>query len=275
MQIWQLEPHHSPMRVAPAMIAELLAAVTDPDDSRLPHAILNLVRCEMEAINCAVFYLAGNTQPQLIGHAEVAERTHTGRVGCTYAHQYYRHDQGLRHALQLGRNGGAHHTTLLHHRAEDILNRDYRLRCYDEVGTRQRFAVMRRLNTQDSLLVGIYRASPSLSCTDREFLSQTAAWIGEAAAQRLRALPPAATALDSALTACTTQRQIRLSPREKQVLLAMLQGHTVPHMAQALGVAPTSIDTYRQRAWGKLGVTSRQDLWNKVLSHYNALQRGA
>jgi DNA-binding CsgD family transcriptional regulator len=270
MRIWQLEPRVGSLRVEPAMIADLLASITEPDSASLPRAILNLVSGEIEAINCAVFLLPGGSQPWLIGHAEQPERHHVRAVGGSYADSYYRRDMGLQHALHLSRQG-AGATVLLHHSASDIHDQEYRLRCYDEVGTRQRFAVVRPINGRDSLMVGIYRASAAMSSTELEFLSQTARWVGEAALQRLRARPPASVAGEGALLALAARREVRLSARERQVLLAMVQGSTLPDAAQRLSVALTSVVTYRNRALAKLGLGSRHDLLRAVVEEVGAL----
>ena len=211
MRIWQLEPRAGSLQVEPAMIADLLASITEPDSASLPRAILNLVRGEIEAINCALFLLPAGSQPWLIGHAELPERHHVRSVGGSYADSYYRRDLGLQHALRLSRQG-AGATMLLHQNASDIHDREYRLRCYDEVDTCQRFAVVRPINGRDSLMVGIYRASAAMSPDELEFLSQTARWVGEAAVQRLRAR--ASVIITGADTVLTDQARLTVRAEE-------------------------------------------------------------
>lgn len=46
----------------------------------------------------------------------------------------------------------------------------------------------------------------------------------------------------------------RLSVRETQVLKLLLEGRTSKQIAQAIGVLPTSVDTYRSRIMRKLQV---------------------
>ena len=137
--------------------------------------------------------------------------------------------------------------------------------------TAQRFAVVRPVNQQDSLMVGIYRGSASMSQADLRFLSHTAQWVSEAAVQRLRARPPAPVVGEDALLALAAQRQVKLSLRERQVLLAMVQGSTLPDAAQAMGVALTSVVTYRNRALVKLGLASRHELLRAVVEEVGAL----
>jgi DNA-binding NarL/FixJ family response regulator len=46
----------------------------------------------------------------------------------------------------------------------------------------------------------------------------------------------------------------RLSPREREVLKLVVEGHTSNEIAGRLGVSPKSVDTYRSRLMLKLGV---------------------
>ena len=46
----------------------------------------------------------------------------------------------------------------------------------------------------------------------------------------------------------------RLSARERQVLILVVEGRTSKEIARVVGVKPTSIDTYRSRIMAKLDV---------------------
>jgi DNA-binding CsgD family transcriptional regulator len=52
-----------------------------------------------------------------------------------------------------------------------------------------------------------------------------------------------------------------LSERERAVCLGVLAGQKAEVIAHALGVAPTSVVTYRRRAYDKLGISSRGELF--------------
>lgn len=52
-----------------------------------------------------------------------------------------------------------------------------------------------------------------------------------------------------------------LSQREKAVCLGILSGQKAEAIAADLGVAPSSVVTYRKRAYAKLGITSRAGLF--------------
>lgn len=52
-----------------------------------------------------------------------------------------------------------------------------------------------------------------------------------------------------------------LSTRERQVVDAILAGHSAKQAGRALGLSPTSVATYRQRAFAKLGVRRQVELF--------------
>lgn len=60
----------------------------------------------------------------------------------------------------------------------------------------------------------------------------------------------------SAIEAGPPDPVLQLSPRERQVLELMMEGHTVSEIAAAVQLSPRSIETYRSRMMMKLGVTN-------------------
>ncbi|PWE51480.1 hypothetical protein DEM26_00475 [Thioclava sp. NG1] len=64
-------------------------------------------------------------------------------------------------------------------------------------------------------------------------------------------------ALDTGVPAALTV----LSDRERAVCLGILSGRKSEAIAAELGIAPSSVITYRKRAYGKLGISSRAGLF--------------
>lgn len=59
----------------------------------------------------------------------------------------------------------------------------------------------------------------------------------------------------------------RLSAREIQVLKLVVEGCTSKEIARALGVQPSTIDTYRSRIMAKLGVDDIPTLVRLAIRH--------
>lgn len=55
-------------------------------------------------------------------------------------------------------------------------------------------------------------------------------------------------------------KHVQLTPREREVVRRIGQGHTYREIAAALGISEKTVATYRERASEKLGVRSRAEL---------------
>jgi DNA-binding CsgD family transcriptional regulator len=150
-------------------------------------------------------------------------------------------------------------------RASDVRNTSYRHECYDKPGINERLTVCSaERGTWRALHLYRNQRSPAFSDADMEEALRAAACIltalpGEPAAavdrpagsksrlpwflERLRRLPT------------------RLTEREREVCARALIGMTVEGTALELGVAPTSVATYRKRAYQKLNITSQNEMF--------------
>ncbi|ESR72884.1 hypothetical protein T266_01445 [Pseudomonas aeruginosa VRFPA05] len=74
MRIWESRSNGDPLSLPPRLLTALLGAVTDDERPRLPQAMLDLARHEVEVINCALFLLPdAHGRPQFLSHAQVVE----------------------------------------------------------------------------------------------------------------------------------------------------------------------------------------------------------
>ena len=67
--------------------------------------------------------------------------------------------------------------------------------------------------------------------------------------------------LDARLTALCPE----LTPREIAVCQSLLRGQSAAEVAAALGIRATSVQTYRKRAYAKLGVSGLAELFQRLL----------
>ena len=58
-----------------------------------------------------------------------------------------------------------------------------------------------------------------------------------------------------------------LSPREREVLVLVVEGRTSKEVARIVGVRPATIDTYRSRIMAKLGVEDLPSLVRFAVRH--------
>ncbi|MDH0303294.1 MULTISPECIES: helix-turn-helix transcriptional regulator [unclassified Pseudomonas] len=271
MRIWEPRRDNTPLSLPAHRLSALIAAVTDRERTRLPQAMLDLVRQEVDMINCALFLLPGSGQPQFLSHAQVVEPSTVQGAGQAYTNGFYRRDLALQTALKHPLAQPTRNSLLLLQGVDDIPDRAYRSACYEDVDTAQRFSVIRALDTGEHLMLSFYRSTRGdpLGESEVDYLGALAQVLIEAGVQHCRARPTALSNAESALQRLQDALDVRLSRREADVLGCLLRGLTQEATGDALGIAATSVITYRNRAFVKLGVTSRQSFFARLLDVAN------
>ncbi|WP_116130842.1 helix-turn-helix transcriptional regulator [Tropicimonas sp. IMCC34043] len=62
----------------------------------------------------------------------------------------------------------------------------------------------------------------------------------------------------------------RLSPREREIVLLVLQGHSTPSAAALLGISEGTVKVHRHHAYAKLGIASQAELFSLAMRHLAA-----
>lgn len=164
-------------------------------------------------------------------------------LGAQYLRGWFREDP--LHAMALGLPAG----TLLRVDSRDIadaMSAAYRARFYDEPGLARKTALI-TAGPSLRLAVNLYHAEDAGSHVP-EALETI---IGRLALAHFEAL--AAPDYPMPLSV--------LSERERAVCLGILSGRKAEAIAADLGIAATSVVTYRKRAYQKLGISSRGSLF--------------
>jgi DNA-binding CsgD family transcriptional regulator len=202
------------------------------------------------------------TAPRLVAtasrHGDAAQR-----AGQRYLDgQHYRLDDNLRALPALGGRLGLRQV-----QAADLPSSRWRTDCYDTPGLAGRLSLLVPgdgdggwivLNTYrpqrctvagDTAFEHLHSQAPMLAAALRRHL----AWL-----DRPASLPMAPAA---ARPAAAPDRLAALSLREREVVQAILAGHSAKACARQLGLSPTSVATYRQRAFQKLGLRRQVELF--------------
>ena len=266
MHIWHTaDVARQRLTVDPSRVGALLSAV-GVDGQALARATLALVRGEVEISNCALFWLPPGEPPRLMAHAQVIDEGQVRRTGSAYAEHFHRADLAVHHVRRRADETRRPGSVLLCQAASEIADPAYRQACYEDVGTRQRFAVYRSLGSLGALLLGFYRSAglAELGRTELSYLEATSDWLAEAVERHWRLGPATGVRWRAALAAMEVAQA--LSQREAQVLAAIAEGVTLPAVAARLGVEESSVVTYRNRAFRKLGIRSRHELYSRLLA---------
>ncbi len=163
------------------------------------------------------------------------------------ARQHHRLDHQLQGpALAPGQIG------LCRQQAAQLPSAQWRHDCYEAVGLASRLSLLVPAEGGGCTVLNAYRPADA-GLGDDQALAALAAQAALLAATLRRHLDLAAAEPADPLA--------MLSTRERQVITAILAGHSAKQAGRALGLSPTSVATYRQRAFGKLGVRRQAELF--------------
>ncbi|MFP1630990.1 helix-turn-helix transcriptional regulator [Zhengella sp. ZM62] len=164
-------------------------------------------------------------------------------LGAQYLRGWFRQDP--LHAMALGMEPG----TLLRVDSRDVadaMSPAYRARFYDEPGLAGKTALV-AAGSSLRLAVNLYHADEA----GRQVPESLEKIIGRLALAHFEALSEPDYPMPLAV----------LSERERAVCVGILSGRKAEAIAGELGVAVTSVVTYRKRAYQKLGISSRGSLF--------------
>jgi DNA-binding CsgD family transcriptional regulator len=159
----------------------------------------------------------------------------------------------------------------------DIDDAQYR-HCFEVTNVRERLSFFAADRT-DLLQLCIYRATPNQTFSGPEMnLFATLARLVIATALKHEELADTAATARGQLDIGSLERRLGdlemgLSRRERQVCARAVAGRTIEATATELEIRKTSVITYRQRAYQKLGISKQSDLLALVCNVKSAPQR--
>lgn len=203
----------------------------------------------------AVYRLFEDAAPQLhaLGCFNVPDGTR--RAWQVYRESLYRFDETFHAARD---HLADHSLAMTHCHASEIPGR-HRAEIYSRHGLSERLSVVTRRSGEGLLAVNLFRHESQAAFRDgeidavRRFSEPLLACVERHVS--LHRQSPAATALFAQLT-----------PRERSVCERLLKGWTHDGIAADLGVAPATVKTYRDRAFDRLGIHHRNELFALALS---------
>lgn len=261
MQHWIL-PRESPGRatIDCARAAHLIASVGSAEPAAFAQGVLDTVGHHFPVHHCTVFAYPTERAPVMVSGASADGSRCTAPAGEAYVRRFYRRD-GNRSIVD--RDAHALRHVVVHHMAADeIADPEYRHVCYAVNGIADRLCVLAAVAPGQWLGVNLYRnrSHERYSAGETGVLRGLAPLLAQAAAQHY-GLAPRRGSVPERLRAAAPA----LTEREVQVLALLAEGVTVDGVAAQLGVKPTSVVTYRNRGYHRLGIHSRRELYARVL----------
>ena len=146
-------------------------------------------------------------------------------------------------------------------RAVEVSDPGYRRECYEESDIVDRVSVASVDDSGGLVLLELQRQSTSgeFSDSERETIAAVAPLLAAACTRHVELLVHGGTGADAWRTRLAAACP-QMTPRELDVAASLLAGRTLHECAAALGVARSSVVTYCERAYSRLGVRNLREL---------------
>jgi DNA-binding CsgD family transcriptional regulator len=246
-----------------AQVARLIETIGRPD---FPGTVMEVIGRFLPVAHFAALLQDAKSDVQVVAAASRSRDDTSSTIAQAYARQYFRNDPAR------GKGWGdsaAQHVALTHLRSRDLSHSPYRRECYDKPGIIERLSVtcgkggcVDSLNFYRTLHdgpfdVADYDVAIETTALLIPFIRHHRAIVASPATNRAETLERFSKRLHSLPK--------RLAQREIEVCARALIGMSVEGTALDLGIRPTSVTTYRQRAYQKLGISSQNELFALVL----------
>lgn len=269
MQTWLVEAATPHRLIDAAAVASLVDAIGSADPQALAGCVLEAVRPLLGASHCTVFAHEAGRNPRLVSGATDDGPWIAFRTGAVHAREFATQDP-LREVIERRPAAGPVGSILVCRlRTDELPEGALRDDCMDAAGLVDRLSVLVRSHESTWLVAHLYRdaAGGLFSSQDVESLAGTARLIARCVARHYACDVDGVAAVRDGVSEGVHGLGSRLTGREREVLTRILDGVTVNRIAEDLKLRPTTVATYRMRAYEKLGVTSRQELFAAMLRY--------
>lgn len=146
--------------------------------------------------------------------------------------------------------------------ASQITDLEYRRACYEEPGVHSRASIVVAVPGHGHAAVNFYRtlAMPPFSRSELRLLKDYSSLLGALVSKHMRLLDHGPSGRRPEAVA------ERLSARERGVIDGIVRGQTSKMIAREMGLSVTTVNTYRYRAFRRLGIRRDNELFG-LLQH--------
>ena len=246
-----------------ALLNSLLGQLGSAQRHTVAEHLLRLVGAHVPLAQCAIFSFERPNRPSTVAMGDRSRTSALPRIAQAYVTRFFRLDPAL--ALMQAHTPAARLAPpqpLLHRqRPADITHPEYRQVCYELPRVAERLAVLALYEGRFWISVNFYRGEEHGPFDDASLAVMAAFAPTVVHAVRLHHTGSAWHAdLTDLVLARTAQRFSGLTPRDTDVLRALLQGLDTPALANRLGLTTASAQTYQKRLYAKLGVAGQREL---------------
>jgi hypothetical protein len=267
MRQWDLG--QTPATTASTLLGVLTNAMAHLGNSRFDQALLDSVHPVLPAASWSVYRTGPLCEPAIFMSASHGVPDTTRDCWRAYLSGPYRSDRTLLNRAHAA--GPAHNNTssqISHITAQEVPP-EHRAKVYEAHGVAERVSIVQPQGEGALFAINFYRHQHQRPFDDVQIsaVEHLAPALLAMAHKHLDFwMPDAKSAQFTRLLAKLEAINPRLTPRERQVCAGMLQGLTFDGIACQLGLSVTSVKTYRNRAFARLGIHFRNELFALMLA---------
>ncbi|MGS5086886.1 helix-turn-helix transcriptional regulator [Hydrogenophaga sp. A37] len=256
----------SPLSLGLPQVSALLARLGQAGRHAVAEDLLQLVGAHVPLAQCTIFAFEPGRRPAIVAVGDRSRTQELPHIAEAYVDRFHRLDGSsvvMRDELAAAQKAGSSAPRIVLHRqrGDDIHHADYRRICYELPLVAERLAVMALYEGRRWLAVHLYRGEEH-GPFDEAGIAVVEAFAplivhavrlhhtGHAVHQDLSGL----------LLARLVRRFPALTQRDRDVVVALMDGLSTEALAQRLGLTLASAQTYQKRVLRKLGVAGQREL---------------
>lgn len=251
--------------LTPQQVHRLLQRLGRPGRDAVAEELLAWLAPQVALAQCAIFSFERPSRPHIVAMGDRSRTSALPDIAHAYVTRYVRLDPAWAamqaEEAQAREQARAPRMFIQRQRPADISHAGYRHTCYGLPQVAERVAILAWYDNRYWMSINLYRGEEHGA-------------LNEAHLARIDALAPA---MVEAVRLHHTGRQLEqdlpelmlsrlsrrfpgLTPRDQDVLRALLQGQDNPTLAAGLGLTLSSAQTYVKRTFRKLGIASQREL---------------
>lgn len=262
MRYWTLHEPRVFTQIDCRRVADLVGAIGR--DHIFAERILSTVCDFAPFIQCAIFAYESCNRPRAVSLADDHGSRLVHDIAYTYTRSFYLLD-GNQEIVSTPCKVPGHATRLLIHyqSRDDIRDEGYRTLCYDRTGVSERVALLQQPASNIWLTLNLYRGcgTTKLRPSEIDALESLAPVLAHAVRHHYVLHDQRQQDVAHVMLERLRSRFPGLTKRELDVICGILEGLSTRHIAERMSVKTSSVITYRERAYNRLGVSRQRELF--------------
>ncbi len=271
MEHWNSVASDAGIAIDSTLVCRLLDAIGSIDHSTLSNAVLELVNRHLPMANCSVMAFVAERNPRVVSVTSQTDDHQIFHCASNYARHLHQHDRIQLHLQSILPQQEIGHITVHRQTLTQIIDAELRRLYNDTLGIVDSMTITIKTGRREWITTSLcrHRDQGPLDKQEIETMLQLAPLIAASVSRHCRLEADGEGDCRTSVSDDIDQLCSLLTQRERQVILRILDGVTVEQIAGELGLKPTTVITYRSRAYEKLGISSRRELFSVVLRKRN------